>query len=179
MISNTNDNNKNNKNNSIDNNDIYVTNLNRHFHADIREFLQICVLFYNYWYFLNEPHATHRKIIPYSSVLTTFFFYKRFSAQIFKFPWSAGGILYFIMLPPHFLRQWHICRTIIIEISPQRVFIGITGTDFACICKASRVNILFSFRSSFWLIKHSINKHSRITMMNNGQYLNVSKITWA
>lgn len=48
MISNTNDNNKNNKNNSIDNNDIYVTNLNRHFHADIREFLQICVLFYNY-----------------------------------------------------------------------------------------------------------------------------------
>ena len=47
MISNTNNNNKNNKNNSIDNNNIYVTNLKRLFDADIREFLQICVLLYN------------------------------------------------------------------------------------------------------------------------------------
>ena len=48
MINNTNNSYKNNNNNSIDNNsNIYVTNLSRRFDADIKEFLQICLLCYN------------------------------------------------------------------------------------------------------------------------------------
>ena len=132
--------NKNKKKNINDtNNDIYVTNLNRRFDAGIRDFLQICVLCNNskrviLRHFLMNHTQRRRKLSFILLFLPYFFIYKRFSPQKFKFLWPTGTILYFIMPPSYFSKQWQIGRTIIIERSPPHLFSGVTGTDFACIC---------------------------------------------
>ena len=106
MINNTNNSNKNNKNNSIDNNkNIYVTNLSRRFDADIKEFLQICLLCYNsiiiiFILFFNGPHETQGEITLYYSVLTISFFTRDFLHKYLDSPDLHLVFLFFIM-PPH------------------------------------------------------------------------------
>ena len=107
------------------------------------------------------------------------FLYKRFPPP--KFNFSGQQVIFYISCHVHLFTNSDTGRIIITEKSPlHSVFSSVTGTDFICILYVSGENTLFLFLCSFYLIPLTVNNHSIIKLMKQGQQnLKISKITSA